>query len=97
MKPYEQGLCRTCPFCIEKPNESPLCCESQDMWGDDVLCAYKDTCGQQEMRFCPRCKKYYTEKPALSRKDNQTEICPECGAAEAIEALIEYQNGGAEQ
>ena len=38
------------------------------------------------MRVCPKCKKKYTDHPAISRKDNKTEICPECGTAEALEA-----------
>lgn len=35
-------------------------------------------------RVCPTCGKFYTEHPALSRKDNKTEICPTCGMNEAI-------------
>jgi len=42
-----------------------------------------------EIQRCPNCKKEFTEYPALSRKDNETEICPECGVREAIEA---YKN-----
>lgn len=38
------------------------------------------------MRICPKCGKCYDEHPALSRKDNRTEICPMCGMQEAIEA-----------
>lgn len=34
---------------------------------------------------CPRCHQMYTEYPALSRRDNQTDICPDCGTAEAME------------
>ena len=33
---------------------------------------------------CPICGKCYTGYPALSRKDNKTLICPDCGVAEAI-------------
>ena len=33
---------------------------------------------------CPRCKKDYTEYPALSRVDNKTNICSKCGTAEAM-------------
>ena len=33
---------------------------------------------------CPRCKKDTTEFPAISRRDNNTEICPDCGVAEAM-------------
>ncbi len=36
-------------------------------------------------RTCPKCGKEYTEHPALSRTDNKTEICPECGVREALE------------
>ena len=39
-----------------------------------------------ELQRCPKCKKEFTEHPALSRVDNETEICPECGVIEAIEA-----------
>lgn len=38
-----------------------------------------------EIQRCPKCKKEFTEYPALSREDNETEICPECGIEEAIE------------
>ena len=36
---------------------------------------------------CPICGKSYTERPALSRKDNKTLICPDCGTREALESL----------
>lgn len=39
-----------------------------------------------EIQRCPKCGKEFTEYPALSREDNETEICPECGVCEAIEA-----------
>ena len=39
------------------------------------------------VKVCPRCKKEYTGYPAISRVDNKTEICSECGVAEA---LIQY-------
>ena len=35
-------------------------------------------------RFCPRCGESYTRPPAISRKDNRTEICPDCGVREAL-------------
>lgn len=34
---------------------------------------------------CPKCGKTYTDFPALSRRDNKTYICPECGVDEAME------------
>ena len=39
------------------------------------------------LRTCPKCGKEYQEYPALSRIDNKTEICPECGMKEALEAF----------
>ena len=39
---------------------------------------------------CPRCNKAYEGFPALSRRDNETEICPDCGQAEALEDWIDY-------
>ena len=39
------------------------------------------------MKTCPECKKTYKGYPALSRKDNKTAICSECGTREAFEAL----------
>lgn len=38
------------------------------------------------VRICPKCRKKYASPPALSRDDNRTEICPVCGALEAIRA-----------
>ena len=41
----------------------------------------------KQKRECPLCGKTYTDYPALSRKDNVTEICPECGLEEALMAF----------
>jgi RNA polymerase subunit RPABC4/transcription elongation factor Spt4 len=46
-----------------------------------------------EKRICPICGKEYTDFPAISRKDNKTEICPECGQKEAFEALKKRLEG----
>lgn len=43
---------------------------------------------RNEVRRCPRCGRLYKGYPALSRKDNKTEICPECGTAEAFERFL---------
>ena len=40
-----------------------------------------------EQRTCPRCGRTYTEHPALSRSDNSTLICPDCGTREALESM----------
>lgn len=48
--------------------------------------------------ICPKCGSTYRERPALSREDNKTKICPDCGMFEALQiqerADIErwYQN-----
>ena len=36
---------------------------------------------------CPRCGQSYFELPALSRVDNETLICPDCGTREALDSL----------
>lgn len=41
-----------------------------------------------EIQRCPKCKKEFTDYPALSREDNETEICPDCGIREAIAAAF---------
>lgn len=38
------------------------------------------------MAICPKCGREYSERPALSRTDNRTEICPDCGTMEALQA-----------
>ena len=43
-------------------------------------------------KICPRCKNYIIGHPALSRVDNRTEICSDCGLLEALEAFINYKN-----
>lgn len=41
----------------------------------------------KELKECPCCGEHYTEPPALSRGDNKTEICPECGMREALDSI----------
>lgn len=38
-------------------------------------------------RTCPKCGNTYTDHPAISREDNVTMICPDCGTREALESL----------
>lgn len=35
-------------------------------------------------RICPECGMPLTDHPALSRRDNKTEICPDCGTRQAL-------------
>lgn len=40
-----------------------------------------------EKQRCPICGQEYTGAPALSRTDNQTLICPDCGTRQALAAI----------
>lgn len=41
----------------------------------------------RQIRGCPLCGKSYGEAPALSRTDNETLICPDCGTRQALESI----------
>lgn len=41
-------------------------------------------------QICPICHKRYNTPPAISRKDNKTKICSECGLKEAIYRFVNY-------
>lgn len=41
----------------------------------------------ERIRVCPLCGKAYSAPPALSRTDNETLICPDCGTREALESI----------
>lgn len=41
----------------------------------------------KEIRICPLCGQAYTEPPALSRTDNETPICPDCGTRQALQSI----------
>ena len=43
---------------------------------------------KNEPKVCPLCGKTYTGHPALSRKDDNTPICPDCGTRESLEAIV---------
>ena len=40
-----------------------------------------------EVRICPLCGNTYVEAPALSRTDNETPICPDCGVRQALDSI----------
>ena len=54
--------------------------------------AYKD-CDELDEKFfgvfpvCPICGRAYSGYPAISRKDNETKICSDCGM---LEALVDF-------
>ena len=41
----------------------------------------------RQIRICPLCGNAYTEPPALSRADNETLICPDCGTRQALGSI----------
>ena len=41
----------------------------------------------RKIRVCPLCGQTYGEAPALSRTDNETLICPDCGTRQALESI----------
>lgn len=38
-------------------------------------------------RKCPICGAVYYDVPAISRTDNKTPICPDCGIRESLESI----------
>lgn len=38
-------------------------------------------------RVCPICGRSYLGRPAISRVDNETPICPDCGIRQALESI----------
>lgn len=57
---------------------------TEDLDDDDDDFPYDNTTEKK----CPKCGKTYTDFPALSRKDNKTYICPQCGGKEAMEDYL---------
>lgn len=47
--------------------------------------------------ICPKCNKIVEGYPAISRKDNKTEICPICGLIEALDAFNNSNNNNKEK
>ena len=41
----------------------------------------------RKKRICPRCGQAYRGRPAVSRKDNETQLCPDCRTREALEGI----------
>ncbi len=39
------------------------------------------------MAVCPLCGRVYHGAPALSREDNKTLICPDCGTRQALQSI----------
>ena len=43
--------------------------------------------GTHPETVCPKCGNVYYDAPALSRTDNETLICPDCGTRQALEGI----------
>lgn len=56
---------------------------------DDFIKQY-ESLKKEEENVCPVCGRTYTEAPAISREDNTTEICPDCGTKQALEAFLKH-------
>ena len=69
-----------------------ICLDGYEAFGFDENYLYEalnislEETGMTESKICPLCGKTYTGHPALSRKDDNTPICPDCGTLEALEA-----------
>lgn len=57
--------------------------EKQIEKNKDIILAVSE----DEYRICPICDRQIIGYPALSRKDNKSEICSDCGQVEALEAF----------
>jgi len=54
----------------------------------DMFCLYR---AKNDLPKCPRCGASYEEdEAALSRRDNKTDICPDCGTVEALEDFVNH-------
>lgn len=49
-----------------------------------------DLLKQSGWKKCPICNYYYSEPSALSRTDNKTKICQDCGTKQAIKAFDKW-------
>lgn len=46
---------------------------------------------EEQEKICPKCGNCIQDNPALSRADNKTQICNNCGTLEALEVFEKYQ------
>lgn len=76
--------CREHEYCtIECPADFHRCCGFFDR--------YNLNPDSNRIRECPVCGRYYTDRPALSRRPGVGEICPECGQKEALEDYEQHR------
>ena len=80
---WSQGQWKTQECLVESLEE----CKKIYGLGIDTTCEYQ-IISVEDAVVCPKCHEAYTGRPALSREDNKTEICPACGTREAMEAFM---------
>ena len=71
-------LCKHCMESWEEPRDIPISESTCPSCGEGVLPKHKPW-------KCPSCGMISTTYPALSRRDNKTNICSDCGTREALE------------
>lgn len=55
--------------------------------GLNVVLGEDEVIKLRDKRICPICGKEYEDVPALSRIDNKTLICPDCGTRQALASI----------
>lgn len=73
-----------CQYCIYKDDNPEI-----DTSNGNVIYMNDINNDNTSKKVCPVCKKVYTDYPAISRKDNKTLICSECGMKEIQEPFEE--------
>ena len=73
-----------CQYCIYKDGSPEI-----DTSNDNIISFNNVKDDNKSKKFCPVCKKVYTDYTAISRKDKTTFICSECGLNEMQEHFEE--------
>ena len=76
-----------CQYCLYKNKKNENNQDNKD--NDNIIYFNNIKDDNKSKKICPSCKKVYTEYPAISRKDNKTLICSECGIKEIQEPFEE--------
>lgn len=69
--------CRTHKFCVLCNRSCMECMMFRKKHGVEA--------DSDRIKECPVCGRYYTDRPAISRREGIGEICPDCGTMEALE------------
>lgn len=76
-----------CEYCIHKNSYANK--SSKNSYNEKVIYYNSERYDNESKKICSVCKKIYTDYSAISRKDNKTLICSECGRKEIQEPLEE--------